>query len=459
MSLTETSVSDRFRDLADRLTGRVVTPAEPDWDAQRQAWNLAADQRPEAVVVAADASDIAVVVGFARDNGLRVVPQGTGHLAAPLGNLAGALLLRTPRLREVEVDVAAASVRVGAGVLWGEVSAALAPHGLAALAGSSPDVGVAGYLLGGGYSWMARKRGLGCSAVTAIDVVTADGRQRHVTADSEPDLFWALRGGGGNAAIVTALTFTVFPVATVYAGMLLYPIARAGEVLRAYEAWTRDLTEAATTCVRLLHVPPLPDLPDFLRGQAFVGVDGAIDAPEAEAAAILEPLRALGPAIDTFDVLPASQLGLVHMDPPEPVPAIGDGLILDDLPEGAIEALVAIAGPDAQTALLAVDLRHLGGAVGRPAENGGAVDHFPGRFLVYAVGMLPDPALVPVLEAEVAGMRAALEPWTSPRDYSNFREAPASPSRFYDPATLERLRAIKQAYDPERVIRTAHELD
>src|SRR6185437_11468050 len=189
MSLTETSVSDRFRDLADRLTGRVVTPAEPDWDAQRQAWNLAADQRPEAVVVAADASDIAVVVGFARDNGLRVVPQGTGHLAAPLGNLAGALLLRTPRLREVEVDVAAASVRVGAGVLWGEVSAALAPHGLAALAGSSPDVGVAGYLLGGGYSWMARKRGLGCSAVTAIDVVTADGRQRHVTADSEPDLF------------------------------------------------------------------------------------------------------------------------------------------------------------------------------------------------------------------------------------------------------------------------------
>ena len=459
MSLTETSVSDRFRDLADRLTGRVVTPAEPDWDTQRQAWNLAADQRPEAVVVAADASDIAVVVGFARDNGLRVVPQGTGHLAAPLGNLAGALLLRTPRLREVEVDVAAASVRVGAGVLWGEVSAALAPHGLAALAGSSPDVGVAGYLLGGGYSWMARKRGLGCSAVTAIDVVTADGRQRHVTADSEPDLFWALRGGGGNAAIVTALTFTVFPVATVYAGMLLYPIARAGEVLRAYEAWTRDLTEAATTCVRLLHVPPLPDLPDFLRGQAFVGVDGAIDAPEAEAAALLEPLRALGPAIDTFDVLPASQLGLVHMDPPEPVPAIGDGLILDDLPEGAIEALVAIAGPEAQTALLAVDLRHLGGAVGRPAENGGAVDHFPGRFLVYAVGMLPDPALVPVLEAEVAGMRAALEPWTSPRDYSNFREAPASPSRFYDPATLERLRAIKQAYDPERVIRTAHELD
>ncbi|MFE4470492.1 FAD-binding oxidoreductase [Leifsonia sp. NPDC056824] len=459
MSLTETAVSDRFRDLAARLTGRVVTPADPDWDLERQGWNLAADQRPEAVVVAADAPDIAAVVGFARDHGLRVVPQGTGHLAAPLGDLAGSILLRTSRLCEVNVDVAGATVRVGAGVLWGEVTAALAPHGLAALAGSSPDVGVAGYLLGGGYSWMARERGLGCSAVTAIDVVTADGRQRHVTAATEPDLFWALRGGGGNVAVVTALTFTVFPVATVYAGMLLYPIARAGEVLRAYEEWTRDLTETATTCVRLLHVPPLPDLPDFLRGQAFVGVDGAIDLPEDEAAAVLEPLRALGPAIDTFGVLPAAQLGLVHLDPPQPVPAIGDGLILDDLPEAAIEALVAIAGPEADTALLAIDLRHLGGAAGRPAENGGAVDHFPGRFLAYAVGMLPDPALAPVLVSQVAAMRAALEPWTNPRDYSNFREVPASPSRFYDAATLERLRAIKQAFDPERVIRTAHPLD
>jgi FAD binding domain len=459
MSLVETAVPERFRDLADRLTGRVVTTADPDWDAERQAWNLAVDQRPEAVVVPADASDVAVVVGFARDNGLRVVPQSTGHLAAPLGDLSGAVLLHTSRLRGVEVDAEARTVRAGAGVVWAEVTSALEPHGLAALAGSSPDVGIAGYLLGAGFSWMARKRGLGCSAVTALDVVTADGRQRQVTAESEPDLFWALRGGGGNAAIVTAFTFRVFPVATIYAGMLLFPLTRAGEVLRAYEEWTRDLTEDATTCVRLLRIPPLPDLPDFLRGQAFVGVDGAIDLPEAEAEAALEPLRALDPAIDTFGTMPASQLGLVHLDPPQPVPALGDGLIVDDLPEGAIEALLAVVGPDADSALLAVDLRHLGGAVSRPAGNGGAVDHLPGRFLVYAVGVVADPALVPVLTAEVAAVRAALAPWASERDYSNFREVSASPGRFWDDATLERLRAITQAYDPERTIRTAHELD
>lgn len=459
MSLTETAVPERFRDLAGRLTGRVATAADPDWDAERRAWNLAVDQRPEAVVVPVDASDIAVVVGFARDNGLRVVPQSTGHLAAPLGDLSGSILLHTSRLGGVEVDTESLTVRVGAGVVWGDVTSALEPYGLAALAGSSPDVGVAGYLLGAGFSWMARKRGLGCSAVVAFEVVTADGRERHVTAETEPDLFWALRGGGGNTAIVTAFTFRVFPVATIYAGMLLFPLARALEVLRAYEEWTRDVPEDATTCVRLLRVPPLPDLPDFLRGQAFVGVDGAIDLPEGEAAEALEPLRALDPVIDTFAVVPASQLGLIHLDPPEPVPALGDGLIVDDLPEAAIEALLGVVGPENDSALLAVDLRHLGGAAGRPAENGGAVDHLPGKFVVYAVGVVADPALVPVLTAEVAAVREALAPWMSERDYSNFREVDAAPGRFWSDATLERLRAVKQAYDPERTIRTAHELD
>jgi FAD/FMN-containing dehydrogenase len=458
MSLTETSVSDRFRDLAARLTGSVVTAADPDWDAARQAWNLAADQRPEAVVVVADVQDVVAAVEFAAAHGLRVVPQGTGHLAGPLGDLSGVLLLRTAALRSVDVDADALTVRVGAGVVWGEVTAALAPHGLAALAGSSPDVGVAGYLTGGGYSWLAREHGLGCTAVTAFDVVTADGVQRHVTAEEEPDLFWALRGGGGNTAIVTSLTFGVFPIPQVYAGMILYPLDRATEVLQAYERWTRDLTEAATTCVRLVRVPPMPDIPDFLRGKAFVGVDGAIDLPDEEAAAVLQPLRDLGPVIDTFGPLPTAQLGLLHMDPPGPVPGLGDGLILTDLTEGAIEALVDVAGPEAQTALLAVDLRHLGGAVARPAEKGGALDHLSGRFLLYAVGVVAAPELVPAIQADLAALRGALEPWTEPIDYSNFREVTAEATRFFGPETLERLRAVKNHYDPQNLIRTAHPL-
>jgi FAD/FMN-containing dehydrogenase len=457
-SLVDTVADTPFRRLAEQIAGAVVTPSDPDWDIVRQAWNLTNDQRPDVVVVPATAADVSTAMLFARDNALRIVPQGTGHLASPLGDLTGSVLLNTSALRRVDVDPEGETVRVGAGVVWGEVTAELGQFGLTALAGSSPDVGVAGYILGGGYSWLARRHGLACSTVTAIDVVTADGRLRRVTSGDDPDLFWALRGGGGNTAIVTSISFRVFPIAAVYAGMMLFPLARAEEVLRTYEEWTRNLSDQATTCVRLVRLPPMPELPDFLRGQSFAAIDGAVNAPDDEATALLEPLRALGPAIDTFARIPTSQLGMMHMDPPAPVPAVGDGMILDDLTSEAIDALLAVAGPEADTHLLAVDLRHLGGAVGTPASNGGAIDHLPGRFLVYAVGMTPDADSVVAMQRDVDGVRDALAPWADALDYSNFREVKTDASRFYSAETLERLRAVKNRYDPDRVIRTSHEL-
>lgn len=458
MKAFTSAAAGSVEELAARMAGRIAIPADPDWDALRSAWNLAVDQRPEMVALPADADDIAAVVGYARARGLSVATQGTGHGAAARGDLAGTILLRTERMRELAIDPAQRIVRAGAGVLWAEVTQALAPHGLAALAGSSGDVGVAGYTLGGGYSWLARGHGLAVSAVTAAELITGDGTFHRVDADTEPELFWAVRGGAGNTGIVCALEFRVVPVAQVYGGALLFPIERAAEVFAAYEQWTRGLDERATTCVRLLRLPPLPELPDMLRGQSFTAVDGAIDASAGAAGRLLAPLRALGPAIDTFAPMPAAALAQIHMDPPAPVPACGDGLILEDLPAEAIDALLGVAGPGVDSALLLVDLRHLGGAAGRPDPGGGAVDHLPGRFLLFAAGITPGPEATYPVEQAIGAVRTALAPWTSGRDYPNFREAAVPAARLYPRQTLGRLLAVQAAYDPDGVIRSNHPL-
>jgi hypothetical protein len=442
--------------LEAELRGRVVRPGDQQWDQARAAWNLAVDQRPALVAEVADAFDVQAVVRFAAGHGLRVAPQSTGHGASAVGDLSDAILLRTRRMRAVEVDAARRSVRVEAGAIWQDVSEALAPLGLVALAGSAPDVGVAGYALGGGYSWLGRRYGLASSSITAVELVTGDGRFHRVDADNEPGLFRAVRGASANVGVVCAMELDVLPIPTAYAGALFFPLSRAAEILAAYELWTRDLDERVTTCVRLLRLPPSPEVPEPLRGNAFVVVDGAIDAPAVEAERLLSPLRGLGPVVDRFETRPTSELALIHQDPPGPVPAVGDGLSLDDLPPEAIEVLMAHAGPDVDSALLAVDLRHAGGALGRPDPRGGLVDHLPGRFLVFAVGLTPTPDVARAVRHEVTALVTALRPWAAVRDYANFREVAVAAERLYPDADLPELRALCAGHDPEGVLISNH---
>jgi len=215
--------------LEARLDGDLYRPEDEGWDEARTPWNLAVDQRPAAVVLAESAADVAETILAARADGLRVAPQGTGHAAAPLGDLGGTILLRTTRMHRVDIDPDARRARVEAGAVWQEVSDAAAEHGLAALAGSSHDVGVLGYSLGGGLSWLARRHGLAANTILAAEIVDADGRVRRVDAENDPELFWALRGGGGSFAVVTAVELQLFPIAEVFAGCPLLPDrSRAG---------------------------------------------------------------------------------------------------------------------------------------------------------------------------------------------------------------------------------------
>ena len=331
--------------LGDLLDGEVFTPADPEWNEARLAWNLAADQHPAAVVYAESAADVVAVVGYARDNGLHVTTQGTGHFANTIASFDDTILLKTSRLRGLEIDPEAQTARAEAGVLWEEVSLAAAEHGLAALAGSSPDVGVVGYTLGGGVGWLARRYGLAANSVVAVELVTADGRHVRSDRDNEPDLFWAVRGGGGSFGIVTAIEFALYPVAEVYAGILFFPFERSAEILNAWREWVEDTPREVTSAGRLMQFPPIPAIPEPLRGQSFVIVEAAYIGSEEDGAELLQPLRELGPVMDTFAMIPSEDLRHLHMDPPQPVPGVGDGISLADLTPETVGALVAVAGP------------------------------------------------------------------------------------------------------------------
>src|SRR4051794_25990908 len=213
--------------LRARLTGEVAGPGDAHWDRARQAWNLAADQRPLAVAFPVTDADVVAVVEYAREAGARVSAQGTGHGACALGALDDTILISTARMRGVRIDPVARRARVRAGALWLDVTAPASEHGLAPLAGSSPDVGVVGYTLGGGLSWLGRKHGLAADSVTAIEIVLADGRKVRCDESNLPELFWALRGGGGSFGIVTAMEFELHPVPELYGGPMFLPVERA----------------------------------------------------------------------------------------------------------------------------------------------------------------------------------------------------------------------------------------
>jgi len=442
--------------LRTAVTGDVFTQGDHGYDEARRPWNLTTDERPAVVVVAESAADVVQAVRFARSRGMRIAPQGTGHGSEPLEPLQDAMLLRTVRMRGVRIDPAARTARAEAGALWQDVTVPAGQHGLAALAGSSPDVGVTGYTLGGGMGWLARRYGLAANSVTAAEIVTLDGRLRRADAGHEPDLFWAVKGGGGSVGVVTALEMRLYPVRELYAGALFFPIQRAAEVLHAWRAWTATVPDEITSLSRILRLPPLPDVPEPLRGRAFTLVEAAYLGDAAAGAALIGPLRRLGPELDTFAMIPAPALQHLDMDPDQPVPAQGDGAFLADFPAAAIDALITVAGPDADTPLASIEVRHLGGALARPAPDGGAQAKIDASYGMFAAGFTPTPELAAAVRGHAQAVKDALAAWHASYDYYNFEETPAPASAVLPPASYHRLQKIKATYDPDQAIIATH---
>ncbi len=434
----------------------LVFPGDERWDESRAAWNLTVDQHPAAVALPRTARDVCDVVRWARTKGYRVAAQGTGHNAMPLQTDEGVVLVKTHLMRKVSIDAENLVARVQAGAQWGDVVPAAAEHGLATLSGSSHDVGVVGYTLGGGLSFLARRYGLASNRVLAIELVDAHGDLIRADRKTNVDLFWALRGGGGSFGIVTAMEFELFDLPTVYAGTLFFPLERAAEVLHAWREWTATAPESITSVGRVLRFPPLPHLPPHLSGRSYAMIEIISTDGVATAAAAIEPLRRLTPAIDTVTTIPVSELLQLHMDPPGPVPGTGDHQLLAELPAEAIDALIEAGAADADSNLVGYAIRHLGGAVARGRRGDGALAAIDAPYATFGVGIAATPVMAAAARNDLARIREAMAPFAAEQEFSNFSERRVNPAMLFDEDAYARLRLVKGQVDPEDVFLANH---
>jgi FAD/FMN-containing dehydrogenase len=440
------------------LRGTAHAPGEEGYEEASRAWNLAAHQRPALVVVAGGAADVMAAVRFAREAGMGVGVMATGHGVGAACD--GGVLINTSHMRGVRVDPVAQTARVEAGALWTELVHESQPHGLAGLQGSTSHVGVVGYTMGGGFGWLGRKYGFNAASMREADVVTADGELLRVSADEHPDLFWGLKGGGGNFGIVTSMKFDLYPIGTLYGGDLIYPVQKAPAVLEAYARWSADLPEEMSTGVAFLNVPPLPTLPEPLRGKSVIALRGCYcgESP-GDGEELVRPMREeLGePIMDTFGVMPYAAMDSISMDPVDPMGSRQHSEMLGDLSPEAIETLVELAGAGSGSPLIVLELRQLGGALARTADHLSTMGKGDSKFIMNGIGPAFTPEMAEGVVAYLAHVADATRPFQTGDTYVNFMELEgASAERVkasYPPEDFERLVALKDRYDPQNVFR------
>jgi FAD/FMN-containing dehydrogenase len=432
----------------------VFTPGSDQYQAATSPDNTSFAQAPAAVVRPRSGADVALAVQAARDSGCRVMVQATGHGAGvPVG--AGTVLVDTSVFGQVQVDPQARTVRAGAGVIWSQVQEQAEPHGLLALSGTSPTVGVAGYTFHGGVGWLVRPFGLASATLRSVQYVDGTGQPRLAAEDSpdpaDREALWAFRGGAP-VGIATELEFGLCPVTDLWAGYLLWP----GQHLPALAAaWAAHLTEAPdglTSTLSLLGLPPDGPFPDALEGTAVVHLSYASVAGEAGLAGLRAALRAVAePAVDTTGPADAGTLAQIHLDPPGGIPARGMGQWLTASPADLIVTLADSARIGQPGGLNMIEIRHVGPGADLPASTvpDGALTRVPGPFLLHAVGAAPDDASRAKTDVVLDEVLAAAAPADTGLSAPSFREGQPDDAGAYRPDDLRRLTAIGAELDPD----------
>jgi hypothetical protein len=449
-------------ELAAEVAGPVFLSRDDGYAAECVGYNLNLVLEPALIVGVTSDADVQAAVRFAAERGLPVAVNNTGHQVVRAAQ--GAVLISTRRMSGVTIDSENRTARIEPGVRWGQVVNEASEVGLAPMNGSSPTVGSIGYSLGGGQSvaW-SRSKGYAADHILSLDVVTADGLLRHVTADSDSELFWALRGGKGNFGAVTAMASELFAQTRIYGGGVWFAIEHVPELVPAWREWVETLPEEATTSVAVQRLPPLPDLPPPLQGASVLHMRFTHLGSAAEGEQLFAPIRAIAPSIlDTVAEMPYTSIGTVHMDPPGPIPYWDRTMMFADLPEEAVDDFVALTGPDSACPLVSVEIRHLGGAMDREPAVPNAVPTRGLPFVMFAFGV-GGPDQEDLMRGYLAKLISGLEPWSAGRMMANFMSpeegtAPAQLRTAYGEERYDRLARIKKSYDPHNLFRMNHNI-
>ena len=425
------------------LSGTVIRRGDASYDQARRVWNGMVDRSPEIIVRCATTADVVAAVSFARDKGLVLAVRGGGHNAAGLGVCDDGLVIDLSPMRAVKVDTAQRIAYVQGGALWRDLDAATHPHGLATTGGLISTTGVGGLTLGGGLGWLMRKHGLACDNVLAVEIVTADGQVRRASATENPDLFWAVRGGGGNFGVVTSFEFRLHPVSTLYAGMLVFPGPRAPQVLRTYRDVAMNAGDELTVFAGLMTSPD---------GHPIIAIFPAYNGPVKQAEAAVKPFRDLGPVADQVSEMPYPALQSMLDDGfPSGLHVYWRSDFLKGLPDEALDMLVdrfsAITSP-----LSALLIEQFGGAVARVPADETAFAQRDALFNLAIISRWADPATATTHIDWAKKTSDVARPFASGGVYVNYLGAEgADRVRAAYGAKYDRLVAVKQKYDPKNL--------
>ena len=447
-----------LREFKSGLHGALIRPGEGEYETARKVWNGMIDKKPALIVQPVDDEEVVRAVNFGREHGLLLAVRGGGHNVAGFGTCDGGLVIDLSRMKGITVELKGQTARAQGGLTWGEFDKATQVHGLATTGGLVSTTGVAGFTLGGGIGWLMRKYGLAADNLLSAEVVTAQGQRLKASPQENADLYWGLRGGGGNFGVVTSFEYQLYPLGpSVLGGALFYPLEQAQELLSIYRRWSQTLPEELTSMVAFLTAPPEPFVPQALVGSKMIAIALCYAGEVEQGQAWVKPLRlALSPAIDLVGPIPYTALqGMFDASAPRGIRSYWKSEYLADIPDDFVQVVVEYFGKT-PSPFTAVHLQHLGGAIQRKSADETAFTHREAKYVMNIIGEWPEASRDIENTAWVRGLWQAVQPFASGAVYLNFMDNNEGEARIraaYGEAKFARLAQLKKKYDPGNLFR------